>query len=169
LEHDTMGRQQIAVETRAAAPCEVVWRVLADLAAWQRWGPWHETSIAREGTPAPNGPGALRRMCSGRYTLIEEVVALDAPARFSYELRAGLPLREYHADVLLSEAGAGTRIRWQAHFYATIPGTGWLARRRLQTVFEEIAPRLAREAERQAGVSANASPAPHSDPALRSV
>ncbi len=157
-----MSRQQLAVERRSTAPREAVWRVLADLTNWRTWGPWHETSLLREGRPEPNGPGALRRMCSGRYTLTEEVVALDAPERFSYELRSGLPLRDYHADVLLSEDGSGTRIRWQASFSATIPGTGWLARRRLQRVFEDIATRLARESERQAGVTARPSPAQRS-------
>jgi uncharacterized protein YndB with AHSA1/START domain len=164
-----MGEQQIAAEAYTAAPREAVWRVLADLTDWRAWGPWHETSLLREGKLEPNGPGALRRMCSGRYRLTEEVVALDAPERFSYELRAGLPLRDYRADVLLSEDGASTRIRWQARFRATIPGTGWLARRRLQRVFDDITVRLAREAERQAGVSADASPAPRSDRTLRSA
>lgn len=164
-----MGQQQIAAEAYSAAPREAVWRVLADLTGWRSWGPWHESSLLREGSPAPNGLGALRRMCSGRYKLTEEVVAFAAPERFSYELRAGLPLRDYRADVLLSEDGAGTRIRWQARFYATIPGTGWLVRRRLQRVFEDITPRLAREAERLAGVSAAAASAPRSDRTLRSA
>ncbi len=162
MESQTVPRQQIAAETRSTTPREAVWRVLADLTNWHSWGPWHETSLLREGTPAPNGPGALRRMCSGRYKLTEEVVALDAAERFSYELRSGLPLRDYHADVLLSEDGTGTRIRWQAGFSATIPGTGWLARRRLQRVFEDISTRLAHEAERQASVAARPSPAQRS-------
>lgn len=47
----------------------------------------------------------------------------------SFELeRAGLPVRDYRADVDLEPNAEGTRIRWHVSFSPKVPGTGWLLR-----------------------------------------
>jgi len=81
-------------------------------------------------------------------TLREELTAFEPPERLAYKLLAGMPVRDYRAEVLLSEAGAGTELRWRAEFEA-LPAIGGLLRRQLQRAFEEISASAAREAERR--------------------
>lgn len=63
---------------------------------------------------------------------------------------SGLPLRDYHGQVTLTESPEGTEIHWRTEFDAKIPGTGALLRRQLDSFIADTAKRLAREAERLA-------------------
>ena len=51
-----------------------MWEVLADGARWSEWGPWNESSLEREGTPPPDGVGAVRRLLAERRFLGRPVV-----------------------------------------------------------------------------------------------
>jgi Polyketide cyclase / dehydrase and lipid transport len=133
--------------TVSAAPIDAVWRRLADASTWSEWGQWDETSRDREGGPAPDGVGAIRRFVSQRQTTVEEVVAFEPPAdghaRFAYELLSGLPLRDYRSEVTLETVGGGTRIRWVSTFDGAYPLVGSIVRRALQRFIPETARRLA--------------------------
>jgi Polyketide cyclase / dehydrase and lipid transport len=197
------GRHRVEVSVVSAAPPDVVWTVLADASTWSVWGQWDETTLDREGVPAPDGVGALRRFRRGRRTTVEEVVAFEPPvsrsgtepvsrsgtepvsrsgtepvsrsgtesvsrsgtesvsrsgtepvsrsgtepARFAYELRSGLPLRDYHAEVTLEPVGGGTRIRWVSTFDGAYPVVGTLMQAVLGRFIPATARRLAAAAE----------------------
>jgi hypothetical protein len=67
--------------------------------------------------------------------------------RLGYVLLAGLPLRDYRANVDLTPERGGTAIRWYSDFEAKVPGTGWLFRlalgRFMATAVESLAARAA--------------------------
>jgi uncharacterized protein YndB with AHSA1/START domain len=131
----------------AAAPPEVVWARVADITTWSTWGAWDETTRVREGDPAPDGVGALRQFRRGRRIHVEEVVAFEPPSRLAYEVRSGLPVRGYHAELTLTPLDDGTRISWIADFEGTNPLVGWIVDRVLRKFFPDAAQRLARAAE----------------------
>jgi hypothetical protein len=149
-----MGKYVIKASARSSAPPNVVWGVLADASGWARWGPWQRSSLEREGDPTPDGVGALRRLERRPFVSREEVTIFEPPTRLGYELRSGLPLRGYRAEVTLSNAGEGTEINWRSEFDPAIPGTGAFFRWQLGRFIADVAERAAREAERQAGVGA---------------
>jgi hypothetical protein len=147
-----LGRHHIDAEALSQARPEVVWRLLADVSTWSSWGPWQEATLAREGKPDPDGVGAVRRLRRGPVVTTEEVVGFDPPRRLAYDLRSGLPLRDYHAEVTLSPAdGTGTRIRWQSTFDGAQPGVGAVLRPLLARFVADVARRLAVAAEGSAG------------------
>ena len=148
-----MSRYHVATTTVAAAPIEVVWARVADITTWSSWGQWDETTREREGVPAPDGVGALRRYRRGRRVHTEEVVAFDPPTRLAYEVREGLPVRDYHAEITLEPVGGGTRIRWEASFDGANAVGGWVMHQVLQRFFPATARRLARAAEADAPAS----------------
>jgi hypothetical protein len=126
-----------------------VWRLLADVTTWTDWGAWTRAELLREGSPPPGGVHAVKRVRIRGTTVTEEVTVFEPPARLGYELRSGLPLRGYHAEVTLTEApGGGTDLRWHSEFEARIPGTRGLNRRLLQRFTADAVERLARAAER---------------------
>jgi hypothetical protein len=153
------GRHRVEGIADSAAPIEAVWARLADITTWSTWGQWTETTRDREGVPAPDGVGAIRRLHRGRRgrsVTVEEVVAFEPPAdgraRFAYELRSGLPVRNYHAEVTLaSAASGGTRIRWVSTFDGAYPGAGTIVRLALRRFVPETARRLAAAAEGDTG------------------
>jgi hypothetical protein len=150
-----MSRYRVETTTVSSAPIDAVWGRLADASSWSEWGQWDETTLDREGVPAPDGVGAIRRLRRGRQTTVEEVVAFELPAdghaHFAYEQLSGIPVRDYHADVTLESIGGGTRIRWASTFDGAYPLVGAL----VQLVLGRFIPETAR---RLAAVAAEASP-----------
>ena len=79
-----------AVERRATleAPRDAVWSALADFHGISRWAPNVDHSCAM--TDVSSGVGAVRRVQTGRTTLLESVEAWQPGSTLSYEI-AGLP------------------------------------------------------------------------------
>jgi hypothetical protein len=144
--------QTVEAQAHSSASREAVWRLVADVSSWSRWGAWRETGLEREGTPPPDGVGAIRVLKSETRRPVvsrEEVVVFEPPSRLQYKLLSGLPLRDYRGTITLADApGGGTDITWRSEFDAKIPLTGGFFRRALQRFIEDAAARLAREAER---------------------
>jgi hypothetical protein len=146
-----VGKQVIDAKAHSRAPRDVVWSILADGGSWSQWGPWTKSDLERAGQPEPGGVGAIKRLARGRLRLREEVTEFEPPTRYGYRLLSGLPVRNYGAQVVLSDTAGGTRIHWHSQFDARFPGTGGLIRRSLQRAVSDVAGRLAAEAERRAG------------------
>jgi len=125
-----------------------VWALLADATTWSDWGDWSSAELLREGTPPPGGVHAVKRMKRFPTVTVEEVTVFEPPHRLGYELRSGLPLRDYRGEVTLTPADGGTQIRWRNEFDSKIPGTGALFRRGLSKFIADTAKRLAAAAER---------------------
>ena len=142
-------RSSYEVSARSAAPPERVFALLADAPGWKRWaGPmvvqsWWE----REGTPAPGGVGAIRRLGLGRAGSREEIVAYDPPSHLAYTWLTRI-VRDYRSDVRLEPDGDGTRIVWSGQFTPTMLGPGPVMRRFFHATVGGFARRLARHAER---------------------
>jgi hypothetical protein len=141
------GRYRVEASAVSSAPVEAVWARLADSSTWSEWGQWEQTTLDREGVPAPDGVGAIRRLRQGRRTTVEEIVTFAPPRQASYELLSGLPVRSYHADVTLEPVGGGTRIHWVSTFDGAYPGVGKVVQLALRRFIPETARRLAAVAE----------------------
>jgi hypothetical protein len=105
------------------------------------------SSWEREGTPAPGGVGAIRRL--GREPMVgrEQILEYDPPRLLAYTVLSGIPVKHYRADVTFEPDGAGTRIRWRATFDPKVPGTGAILRRVIAALIGDYARRLAVHAE----------------------
>ena len=133
---------EIEHTSHSTAPRSQVWATLADLEGWQEWGPWTETTY----------DGAIRRLVSDRkrltgkpYVMTERVTALEPEERFEYDLLSGLPMKDYHGVVRLSDApDGGTDIHWSASFTSPWPFLGGLWRGAMLKVITDVSERLAR-------------------------
>jgi|SRR5947209_5084269 len=141
-----MAHRVIEASATSKASRDAVWRLVADITTWSDWGDWSSTTREREGDPAPDGVGTLRRLRRFPVTNLEEVTAFEPGARLGYRLVKGLPLRNYNAEVRLDDApDGGTRITWRAEFDTTwVPGVA----NGLERFFPTVVERLARAAER---------------------
>lgn len=145
-----MPRNCAEATVRSTAPRSTVWDVLADVESWSDWGDWHTTKLEREGDPPPNGIGAIRFTARRPLEVREEVEIWNPPSRFGYTLVSGLPLRDYHSVVTLTDSGGGgTNLHWQSRFDVAVPGTDALFRFLVGKVLRDIAGRLVAEAERR--------------------
>lgn len=120
--------------------------ILRDAANWSTWSAAKKTRLEKQGTPAPDGVGAIRIFGTGPFSSREEVVAYNPPTHFAYVLHKGLPVRAYRADVTITPVGQGCTIAWHSTFYGKYPGTGTLNRLALTYFLRDTAKRLAKTA-----------------------
>jgi uncharacterized protein YndB with AHSA1/START domain len=149
-----MRVQELEVNGTTAASPTAVWRLLGDSTTWPDWTPIDAHRQERAG--GADGSGEVRVFRNGRYTLREEVVESRPLQRLSYTLLSGLAVRDYRADVDLSERpDGGTDIRWHTTFVPKAPGTGRLYRRALLRATEQFVAGLTSHAARAGGTGAD--------------
>jgi carbon monoxide dehydrogenase subunit G len=117
-------------------PPESVWAVLADFAGISAWAPTVDHSCLLSGQDA--GVGMVRRIQTGRTTVVETVTAWEPGARLAYAI-TGLPpvIRSVTNTWRLEPTNGGTRVR-----LTTAVDAG--SRPPQQLVAKAIARRLAR-------------------------
>jgi uncharacterized protein YndB with AHSA1/START domain len=149
-----VGRLHAEAEATARAAPGVVWELVSDAARYPRWGPWSAGGYQRPGDTSPRGPGAVQWLRSSRRsylrypTSIERILEADEGRRLAYTVIGGIPARNYQAEVTLTPAAGGTRIRWAATWDTTLAGR--LVQRTLRKLYPQIVTDLAAAAESQA-------------------
>ena len=140
------GTYVYRVESRSEAPVEDVWPLLGEAARWRDWSFLTASGLEREGTPAPDGVGAVRKFSRFGVGSREEVLAWDPPHHLAYRILSGFPVRDYRADVTLEETDGGTRIEWAGSYEPKVPGTGRLLQAVLPRMMQRFADDVARYA-----------------------
>jgi uncharacterized protein YndB with AHSA1/START domain len=134
-----------------AAPAEVLFEVLADHRGMAAITRFRKVELEREGTPPPNGVGAIRVLHLAGPPVREEITAFEPPRLLSYRLLSGLPVRDHRGTIRLEPVVAGTRMSYLVETEPTLGPASPLALALLRRAVEEIASGIAAEAERRAG------------------
>lgn len=125
-----------------------MWELLSRAELWHTWTAFPSSGLEREGDPAPDGVGAIRRFGVGSMGSREEVVAFQPPNHLGYVLLSGLPVRDYRSDVTLTPSpSGGTDIEWVSSFTAR-PADGWFWAAFLKVLLTDFTRRLAKAAAR---------------------
>lgn len=133
--------------TRIAAPIDVVFDVMTDHVRYARWGTSKRVTMDREGTPAPNGLGAIRCFHAGPMKVLEEVTGWEHPTRMTYRLNSHQLTKEYASEMVLHADGAITVLTWTSTFSPRVPGTTALVRRVYERAVTGFAAGIKAEAE----------------------
>jgi uncharacterized protein YndB with AHSA1/START domain len=96
------------------------------------------STLDREGVPAPNGVGAIRRIEAVGPPIVEEIIDYRRPTRYAYKMLSGAPVRDHVGTVELREAGAGTEVSWHLRSTPKIAGLDWLLSPVLKRVIGEL-------------------------------
>ena len=96
------------------------------------------STLDREGVPAPNGVGAIRRIEAVGPPIVEEIIDYRRPTRYAYKMLSGAPVRDHVGTVELREAGAGTEVSWHLRSTPKIPGLDWLLTPVLKKVIGDL-------------------------------
>jgi uncharacterized protein YndB with AHSA1/START domain len=144
------GRPRIDVFRHADAPVEVVWSIVSDHRGYRTWTPVTTSELEVEGSPHPDGVGAVRKLGVRPIFAREQMIEFDPPHHFAYTILSGIPVRDYRADVdLFDTADGGCDIRWTGSFGSAPPAMRRLLRAFLERILEDSAARLVKEARRR--------------------
>ncbi len=126
-----------------------VWAEVADHEGMAQWTPsWAslpKVTLESVGSPDRNGVGAVRRLVMVPGPPIRErVTAFEPGQRLAYEAISGVPARDYTGEIVLTPAGAGTRIDWTIAFDPAVPGAQLVLRAAISTVARVLAKRCNR-------------------------
>lgn len=137
-------------EREVAAPPEIVFDVLTDHRRYTEITQLRKAELEREGEPAPNGVGAIRRLTAVGPPMREEVLAYEPGKRFSYKLLSGLPVRDHVGTVELTPGGGGTRVVYAVRTTPTLPLVGGAFLVGMKFGIKQLLGGVAKEAERRA-------------------
>jgi uncharacterized protein YndB with AHSA1/START domain len=135
----------IVFNRRINAPIDVVWSLLEDHRGMQRWTPLRRAELEREGSPAPNGVGAIRKLVAVGPPIREEVTEYQAPTRLVYKMLSGAPVENYFGRTTLTDREGATDLYWTIDFDSKVPGVGLV----IKGVIGDLIRRLARESEKR--------------------
>lgn len=137
-----------------AAPPETVFDVLTDHRRYAEMTPLRKSELEREGDPAPNGVGSIRRLSAVGPPLREETIVYERPGQFSYKLLSGLPVRDHVGTVSLESSGAGTKVTYAVRTQPTLPVVGGVVVAAVKQGVTQLLNGVSAEAERRAAAGA---------------
>ncbi|MFI9504004.1 SRPBCC family protein [Nocardia sp. NPDC052566] len=138
--------------TTVPAPPAVVFEVLTDHRGYADITPLRAVDMERDGTPEPNGLGAVRviYVLGRRFPAVrEQVTEYRAPHRFSYRIVSGLPARDIHGTVELTGGPHGTRLEYTHEVRLSFPMPAAVVRAGSRFVIGFLVRGVAREAVRR--------------------
>ena len=148
-----MSQLHVEAEQSARTTPEVLWALVSDATRYPEWGPWSAAGYRQAGDTSPRGQGAVQWLRSSRRaylrypTSIEKILVAEEPRRLAYTVIAGIPVRNYRAEVTLTLTADGTHVRWDATL------AGRIVLRGLRSVYPQIVADLVVAAERQDAAS----------------
>ena len=117
--------RSVHVTRTIPAPPDEVFDRLADHANYDRFRAIHGSELIREGDPAPNGLGALRRIKVRPLVFEEEITAYEPPTRLDYLIvKLNVPFKHDGGSITLTPEGHATRVDWRSSFSVPIPVVG---------------------------------------------
>jgi Polyketide cyclase / dehydrase and lipid transport len=106
--------------------------------------------LEREGSPEPNGVGAVRALGAVGPPFREEVTEFERPHRFSYRALSGVPTASEHGGTIdLTEQGGQTLLRWRVNSSTKLPlpDAVWVAL--VRPVIKQLLNGVVKESERR--------------------
>jgi uncharacterized protein YndB with AHSA1/START domain len=117
--------RSIHVTRTIPGPPEPIFDLLADHANYDRFRSIHGSELIREGNPAPNGVGAVRRIKVPPLTFDEEVTAYERPTRLDYLIvKLNVPFHHDGGTITLIPDGDSTRVDWRSSYSVPMPLVG---------------------------------------------
>ena len=133
--------QHVEVRHRYAAPPQAVWDIYVDHARWSEWSGFPASKLVTQGSPDPNGTGAVRAFPGVQ----EEVIDFEPPKRMTYSVVGGFfPITNHLGEVTFEADGEGTLLVWRCRFEPKIPRTGGLLQRFITSSFRRALDGLGR-------------------------
>jgi uncharacterized protein YndB with AHSA1/START domain len=141
--------ERYTVRLEIAAPPETTFETITDHRRYPEFTPLRRVELERRGAEAPNGVGAIRALHLVGPPVREEVVDYEAPARFSYRIVSGVPVRSLVGTVLVAATPHGSLMTYEMVIEPRIRFSGPPLARTMEIAIRRLTAMVAAEAERR--------------------
>jgi uncharacterized protein YndB with AHSA1/START domain len=142
---------EFVVRAVVAAKPETVFDVFTDHRGYARLvGLIRSSELEREGDPAPNGAGAIRKLHLPGATVREQMTEYTRPERYSYTMLSGAPVRDYLSTVTFTPTRQGTAVAYSVTEIPSIAIIGPVIDQVVRLLIRTITRKAAAQAERNA-------------------
>jgi hypothetical protein len=117
-----------------SSPVEAVFDQIADHASFLSVGGL-SCRLIKDGSPTPNGLGAVREVKAGKMIFKEEILGFDRPRRYDYKIVSAesggkpSPLDHERGWLTFEQVGSQTRVDWHTRYRIRVPIIGWFVER----------------------------------------
>jgi uncharacterized protein YndB with AHSA1/START domain len=145
--------RSVHVTRTISGPPEPIFDLLADHANYDRFRPINGSELLKEGDPAPNGVGALRKVKVRPLVFEEEITAYDRPTQLDYLIvKLNAPLQHHGGTITLTPEDGATRVDWRSSFTVPTPLIGGVQELVWQPVLSRGFRRVLEDVERMTAV-----------------
>lgn len=117
----------VSVNRTIPAPIEKIFDLLTDHANYKQFPGILDSKLEVQGSPAPNGLGAVRYIKVKQGWFREKITAYDRPRAFTYLItETSLPLEHEGGTLTFKPVAGGTEVVWTSRARFTIPLIGGL-------------------------------------------
>jgi uncharacterized protein YndB with AHSA1/START domain len=143
------------IERTIQARPDEVFSVLTDHRRYSELTPIRKSVLEKEGSPVPNGVGAIRKLSLVGPPMREEVVEYEVGKRFVYKLLSGLPVKDHVGTVTLSKSeNGGTDLVYEIQTTPTAGPLGFAVVAGIKQGVKQLIGGVAKQAERESVVAA---------------
>jgi uncharacterized protein YndB with AHSA1/START domain len=143
------------IERKINARPDEVFAVLTDHRRYSEITPIRKSELEKEGSPVPNGVGAIRKLSLLGPPMREEVIEYEVGKRFAYKLLSGLPVKDHVGTVTLTKsANGGTDLLYEIETTPTAGPLGFAVVAGIKTGVGQLVNGVAKKAERDSAVAA---------------
>ena len=142
-----MTQMHVEAEGTTRATPQVAWSLSADANTYAKWGPWDASGYQEPGVDSERGVVAIQWFRIGRKTSVEQTLEIEEDRRFVYTVIQGIPVRNYRAEVTVTQTAQGTHIRWAATWDKTLVGR--IVQRKLRSFYPDMMAGLVAAADRE--------------------
>jgi uncharacterized protein YndB with AHSA1/START domain len=143
------------IERTINARPDEVFTVLTNHRGYSDITPIRRAELEKEGSPVPNGVGAIRKLSLLGPPMREEVIEYEVGKRFAYTLISGLPVKDHVGTVTLTKnAGGGTDMVYEIETTPTAGPLGFAVVAGIKTGVKQLINGIAKKAEGDSVVAA---------------
>jgi uncharacterized protein YndB with AHSA1/START domain len=139
------------IERTIDAPPHEVFAVLTDHRGYSKITPVRKSVLEQEGSPVPDGVGAIRSLSLIGPPMREEVLEYEVGKRFVYTLLSGLPVKDHVGTVTLAKdkESGGTKMTYTVETTPTAGPLNFAVMAGIKRGVNQLANGVSKEAERR--------------------
>jgi uncharacterized protein YndB with AHSA1/START domain len=113
---------EVRVVRTIAAPIEDVFEWMTNSDNYRRVPGVFVARLVQPGTPAPQGPGAIREVVTAGMKLTEQILELDRPVLMRYRVLSSFPpIRHESGSMTFHAENGATTVTWVSRLESTSP------------------------------------------------